>query len=64
MDADSLKVLIDLGGQGILLYLLYLVWSRLNDVTDRLIDIADEVRLNRVESITAKGAEPKPNLNP
>lgn len=36
----ALKSLVDLGGTAILTGMLYLVWQRLNTVTDRLIEIA------------------------
>jgi len=43
-ETDAIKTLIDLGGQAILLVLLYKVWERLTDVTDRLIDIAASMK--------------------
>lgn len=64
LNTDAVKTLIDLGGSAILTVMLWVIWKRLNEVTDRLIDIADEVRLNRVESITSRGAESKSNVNP
>lgn len=38
--ATTLKSIVDLGGTAILTAMLYLVWQRLNTVTDRLIEIA------------------------
>lgn len=43
-ETEAIKTLIDLGGQAILLFLLWKVWERLTDVTDRLIDLVREVR--------------------
>lgn len=43
-ETEAIKTLIDLGGQAILLFLLWKVWERLTDVTDRLIDLVHEVR--------------------
>lgn len=40
---NSLKSLIDLGGTAIVTGMLWLVWRRLNEVTDRLVDILAEL---------------------
>lgn len=42
---DSLKALFDLGGVVVVTAMLYLVWQRLNAVTDSLIDILKELRV-------------------
>lgn len=52
VNTEAVKTLIDLGGSAILTVMLWLVWRRLNDVTDRLIDIVTELRL--------QGLIPKP----
>jgi len=36
---EVLKALFDLGGVVVVTFMLWLVWKRLNDLTDRLIDI-------------------------
>jgi len=43
-ETEAIKTLIDLGGQAILLFLLWKVWDRLTDVTDRLIELVAEMR--------------------
>lgn len=42
---ETLKALFDLGGVVVVTIMLYLVWQRLNDVTDNLIDILKELRV-------------------
>lgn len=39
MDFTAIREIADLGGTVILTVMLWLVWSRLNTLTDRLIDI-------------------------
>lgn len=41
---DTIKNLADLGGTVILTVMLYLLWVRLNTVTDRIIDILQTMR--------------------
>lgn len=41
----TLKALFDLGGVVVVTVMLYLVWQRLNAVTDSLIDILKELRV-------------------
>jgi len=50
-DTEAIKTLIDLGGQAILLFLLWRVWDRLTDVTDRLIELVAEIK-TRNETFT------------
>lgn len=57
MDLTTIKDLAEVGGTVILTVMLWLVWKRLNEVTDRLIDIADEVRLNRIDSVVVATKE-------
>lgn len=45
MDVSALKTLFDLGGVVVVTAMLWVVWQRLNDVTDKLIDILAELRL-------------------
>lgn len=49
-ETDAIKTLIDLGGQAVLLVLLFKVWQRLTEVTDRLIDLAASIRENNAAS--------------
>lgn len=42
---DTLKALFDLGGVVVVTAMLWIVWRRLNDVTDQLIDILHELRV-------------------
>lgn len=49
-ETEAIKTLIDIGGQAILLVLLYKVWERLTEVTDRLIDLAASIRENNASS--------------
>lgn len=39
MDFTAIREIADLGGTVILTVMLWLIWSRLNTLTDRLIDI-------------------------
>jgi hypothetical protein len=45
MDIEGLKALFDVGGVVVVTVMLWIVWRRLNDVTDKLIDILEELRL-------------------
>ena len=56
-ETEAIKTLIDLGGQAILLFLLWKVWERLTDVTDRLIDLVREVRAQS-EAYSASAPSP------
>jgi hypothetical protein len=47
-DVETLKALFDLGGVVVVTAMLWIVWKRLNDVTDKLIEILDELRMQRV----------------
>jgi len=45
VNPETVKTLVDLGGQAVLLFILYQVWQRLNTVTDKLIEITNELRI-------------------
>lgn len=49
MSPDALKTLIDIGGQAILLFLLWQVWQRLNVVTDKLIGLTNQLHQDALE---------------
>jgi len=53
---STLKALFDLGGVVVVTVMLYLVWQRLNAVTDSLIDILKELR---VQGLTQNQGEKK-----
>jgi len=44
-ELETLKALFDLGGVVVVTAMLWIVWRRLNDVTDQLIDILHELRV-------------------
>jgi len=64
MELDTLKGLFDLGGVVVVTAMLWIVWRRLNDVTDRLIDIYGELKVQSVELRRARLNESQTNLNP
>jgi len=45
-EIETIKSLFDLGGVVVVTIMLWIVWRRLNEVTDQLIDIQKEMRLN------------------
>jgi len=45
---QTLSGLFDLGGVVVVTMMLWIVWRRLNEVTDALIDIQKELRLNEL----------------
>jgi hypothetical protein len=49
VDTDTIKLIIDVGMSGMLLWMLTKVWERLNTVTDQLLDLLAEARLQRVK---------------
>jgi len=61
---ETLKGLFDLGGVVVVTLMLWIVWQRLNDVTDRLIDIHGELVAQSVEMRHARANETQANLNP
>jgi len=60
---EGLKALFDLGGVVVVTAMLWIVWRRLNDVTDQLIDILHELRIQTLALHTKQsGAETKESL--
>jgi len=59
MDIEGLKALFDVGGVVVVTAMLWVVWRRLNDVTDNLIDILTELRLQGLSS--SRPGTPKDN---
>jgi len=55
----TLKALFDTGGVVVVTAMLWVVWQRLNKVTDRIIDIELELRLKELSS--APKADDEPN---
>jgi hypothetical protein len=47
-EIEAIKSLFDLGGVVVVTVMLWIVWRRLNDVTDRLIDILAELRAQSI----------------
>lgn len=45
---ETLKALFDVGGVVVVTVMLWVVWQRMNAVTDQLIDILQELRLAAV----------------
>jgi len=45
-EIETIKSIFDLGGVVVVTMMLWIVWRRLNEVTDQLIDIQKEMRLN------------------
>jgi len=64
MDVETLKGLFDLGGVVVVTAMLWIVWKRLNDVTDRLIDIYVELQSQSIEMRRTRHSETQANLNP
>lgn len=58
---ETLKSLFDVGGVVVVTLMLWLVWKRLNDVTDQLIDIITEIRLQGVISSAPSRNKPTEN---
>jgi hypothetical protein len=63
MDVAGLKALFDLGGVVVVTVMLFIVWKRLNDVTDKLIDILAELRLASLSRPTVPKSTLKPPRN-
>jgi len=47
---EAIKALFDVGSAVVVTVMLWIVWRRLNDVTDKLIDILTELRLQSLSS--------------
>lgn len=52
-EVEVFKTVLDLGGQGVLLFLLYKVWERLTTVTDILIEDKRKAEAQRQEIMRA-----------
>lgn len=50
---ETIKALFDVGGVVVVTFMLWIVWRRLNEVTDQLIDILAELRLQGLTSSSA-----------
>jgi len=50
---EILKALFDVGGVVVVTFMLWLVWKRMNELTDRFIDILSELRTQGVISSSA-----------
>lgn len=61
---DTLKGLFDTGGVVVVTVMLWVVWRRLNDVTDRLIDIATEIRAQTIVMRSSAPNQTQGNVNP
>ena len=57
IDGETIKLLLDIGGQGVLLFLLFQVWGRLNVVTDILIKDRMEASEQRAELLAEVKAQ-------
>lgn len=58
-EVEALKSLFDLGGVVVVTFMLWVVWRRLNDVTDQLISILGELRVQTL----ALSMRPPPERN-
>lgn len=57
---ETLKALFDLGGVVVVTAMLWIVWRRLNDVTDQLINILGELRMQTL-ALSTRPPETKRN---
>lgn len=64
MEVETIKGLFDVGGVVVVTVMLWIVWRRLNDVTDRLIDILGELRAQSVAASIRRAEESQDNLKP
>jgi hypothetical protein len=62
MEIETLKGIFDLGGVVVVTAMLWIVWRRLNDVTDQLINILGELRVQTLALSTRQ--PPERNRNP
>jgi len=51
---EQIKQLVDIGGTAIVTVMLYLVWRRLSELTDRFIDILIEFQAEREKTAADK----------
>lgn len=64
MELETLKGLFDVGGVVVVTAMLWVVWRRLNEVTDRLIDIITELREANLAAHSRNVNESQSNVNP
>lgn len=64
LEIETLKGLFDVGGVVVVTAMLWVVWRRLNDVTDRLIDILGEIRAANLVRAAQHLNESQSSLNP
>lgn len=64
MELETLKGLFDVGGVVVVTAMLWVVWRRLNDVTDRLIDIITELREANLVAHSRNVNDSQSNVNP
>lgn len=64
MELETLKGLFDVGGVVVVTAMLWVVWRRLNDVTDRLIDIITELREANLVAQSRNVNDSQSNVNP
>jgi len=57
-ELEQIKGLFDLGGVVVVTVMLWIVWRRLNDVTDQLIDILHELRVQTL-ALSTRAPEAK-----
>jgi len=57
-EVEAIKGLFDLGGVVVVTVMLWIVWRRLNDVTDQLINILHELR---VQTLALSTRQPEAN---
>lgn len=57
-EVETVKSLFDLGGVVVVTVMLWIVWRRLNDVTDRLIELVVELKAARIATQTQANVNP------
>jgi len=57
---DTIAALFDVGGVVVVTFMLWVVWKRLTDLTDRFIDILGELRLQNM-NLAPHGADENPH---
>jgi hypothetical protein len=60
MNIATIKALFDVGGVVVVTVMLWIVWRRMNDVTDKLIDILTELRLAALSHAAETARKDKP----
>jgi len=62
-EVEMIKALFDVGGVVVVTVMLWVVWKRLGDTTDKLIEILWELRLRETESLGSAHNSGKPKEN-